>query len=306
MSVYITTPELKICPCCNQMFVAKDKRFNLCNQKREITCEFENCTNKVILECTANKVLAKNKKFCEYHKIYNIKKVCVVCGKHYLAQNKTYNYCHSTKLKECLECGKVFEYVCNFNGNKQKFCSKECQVNNLHSNYDMQAHNRALWLNENHRAKVQNAMKNRVITDDLKQKIRERQRLTKEKLDIYNSMIQYKQDFDKYALFNRNRGIKQMIKYNPQVAKIYIFSFANADYIKVGMCFSNNRMKKWIKNGGILEFEFIDEPLKILDIEAHIHTYFERVWQVDFKDGKSEFHKKADLQKIIDFIKEQA
>ena len=305
MSVYITTPELKICPCCNQMFVAKDKRFNLCNQKREITCEFENCNNKVILECTKNKVLAKNKKFCEYHKIYNIKKVCVACGKRYLAQNKTYNYCHDIKIKECIECSKLFEYICNFNGNKQKFCSKKCQVNNLHSSYDMQAHNRALWLNENHRAKVQDAMKNRIITDDFKQKIRERQRLTKDKLDIYNSMIQYKQDFDKYALFNRNRGIKQMIKYNPQVAKIYIFSFANADYIKVGMCFSNNRMKKWIKNGGILEFELIDKPLKILDMEAHIHTYFERVWQVDFKDGKSEFHKKSDLQKIIDFIKGQ-
>lgn len=28
-------------------------------------------------------------------------------------------------------------------------------------------------------------------------------------------------------------------------------------------------------------------------------------FKTDYKDGKSEFHKKADLQKIINYIKEQ-
>lgn len=305
MSKYITNTQLKECKICHQMFIAKDKRYSLCGETKTITCTFPNCKNSVKLVCVNEKAYLNNLTFCEYHKVYNIQKECVACGKHFLAQNKNWSYCNENKIKNCLYCGKDFEYVCNFNGVRYKFCSKECQLAFLHENYDMQEHNKKLWLNENHRTKIQNVMKNRIIDDDFRQRMREMQTLTKEKIDIYNSMINDKQKFDKYALFNRNRGIKQMIKYNPKMAKIYIFSFSYADYIKVGMCFSNNRIKKWIKNGGILEFEIIDEPLKILNIEAYIHTYFERVWQTDYKDGKSEFHRKADLQKIINYIKEQ-
>lgn len=304
MGKYITIPELKECNYCHNIFLAKNKNFKICGKTRIITCRFPNCKNKIKITCDYETGGGRrNFLYCDYHKVYNIPKVCKLCGDKFLARNNAWNYCHGKKIKECQQCHKQFEYICKIKSSDQKFCSHECQREYLHSAYNMQEHNKRLWSNENHRIKVQTAMRNRTYTEEMRDKIRERMKLTKEKLEYYNSLIPTKTYYDRYALYNRNRFIKQIVRHEPKIAKIYIISFKNKKYIKVGICFADNRIKRWLDNGGRLKFYIIGDPLKLVEIEAHIHTYFKRIWQRDFLDGKSEFHDKKDLRIIIKYIR---
>lgn len=305
MGNYITNPVEKECIYCKEKFIAKDKRFTVCNKKHTYTCKMQGCNEKYEVEC-ANKnyfLFSTHKiNFCMYHRIYNIRKECVACKDVFYAQNKTWEYCNNKKTKICDECNKKFTYICSANKSKQRFCSRKCQINNLHKNYNMQEHNKKLWENPNHREKVSNIMKNRVVTEEQREKIRERQKLTKEKIDELNRVNKDTIFLDKYAKFNRDRLLKQYLLYTPEKISLYIYSFKNKEYIKIGVSFNNRRLLKWKNEGGVLEYLLQDNPLFIINAEALIHSCFKRVWQIDFIDGKTEFHYKKDIKDIIYFV----
>ena len=272
----------KTCELCGNEFQTNISTQKRCNKTNIKQCEFDGCTTKYQVVCNAAHGYHK---YCNYHRIYNKPKICENCGDNFLGQDNA-KYCNKIKIRACLNCNKEFEYICDIH--KQKFCSRECQLKHLHRTY-IPLHNQIMW--GQYRDKMLACQRHRV-----KQMPEEQKMFIKNKINECNNKTDFSK-IDSLAEHNKN-----YIRYTSEYASIYIITFKDKDYIKVGITYSDKsqKIKEYPNKDKV--FKYNGKMKLIVDLEAIIHTIFPRVWQDDIKTGLTEFHKLSDLESIKRYI----
>lgn len=273
----------KICEFCGREFITNKTYQKLCGQYSIKKCDFEGCETEYRVKCKANHGYHK---YCDYHKVYWKKAKCKNCGIEFLGVTGAI-YCNKEKTKICPTCGKEFTYICKIL--IPTYCCHECQLANVHKTY-LPKHNEIMW--GQYREKMLASQKRTKKSEDMVEYLAK----LKQRIDFCNNKKDYSQ-FDFLAKLGINNAYDIAEK-----ATLYIVTFNNKDYIKVGIMYSNKSKRLDMYPNKKEVFRFEGNTKSVVRVEAIIHTIFERVYQEDILTGMTEFHKLSDLEKIKKYI----
>lgn len=134
----------RICKLCGAEYVPTSTHQSCCNREVQVPCAYcgklftKVCTTSDNRKCCSEYCLEEYRKIRRAENARKLIKICKCCSKEFRASNVKIIYCEGPHYKNCVICGKQFEFNPKTNPDTQT-CSKDCFVKLQLSHRDIAA-----------------------------------------------------------------------------------------------------------------------------------------------------------------------